>query len=158
MPAYAVIGAQWGDEGKGRVVDYLAQNSHYVVRYSGGNNAGHTVINERGEFAFHLVPTGILSPHVYCIIGNGVVVDPEVLLGEVQGLQAQGVDTSRIYVSDRAHLIMPYHIALDALEERARGARATHARGLTRQCPEVSPTRKRRDLRYKPKNEHKSTA
>ena len=129
MPAYAVIGAQWGDEGKGKVVDFLAQNSHYVVRYSGGNNAGHTVINERGEFAFHLVPTGILSPHVCCIIGNGVVVDPEVLLGEIQGLQAQGVDTSRIYVSDRAHLIMPYHIALDTLEERARGARAIGTTG-----------------------------
>ena len=129
MPAYAVIGAQWGDEGKGKVVDFLAERADYVVRFSGGNNAGHTVINEMGEFAFHLVPSGIFWPQVTCIIGNGVVVDPEVLLGEIQGLQERGVDTSRLYISDRAHLIMPYHITLDALEERSKGGQAIGTTG-----------------------------
>ena len=128
MPAYVVIGGQWGDEGKGKIVDHLAQNSQYVVRYSGGNNAGHTVINELGKFAFHLVPSGIFWPQVSCLIGNGVVVDPEVLLDEIRGLQDKGVDTSRLFVSDRAHLIMPYHVTLDLLEERAKGA---HALGTT---------------------------
>ncbi len=129
MPAYAVIGGQWGDEGKGKIVDFLARDSQYVVRYSGGNNAGHTVLNDMGKFALNLVPAGIFWPHVSCIIGNGVVVDPEVLLKEIQGLQDRGVDTSRLYVSDRAHLIMPYHVALDALEERARGASAIGTTG-----------------------------
>lgn len=129
MPAYAVIGGQWGDEGKGKVVDYLARYCQYVVRYSGGNNAGHTVINEKGEFAFHLVPSGIFWPQVSCVIGNGVVVDPGVLLEELQGLQDQGVDTSHLFVSDRAHLIMPYHVVLDMLEERAKGAQAVGTTG-----------------------------
>ena len=129
MPAYAVIGAQWGDEGKGKVVDFLAQDSQYVVRYSGGNNAGHTVINELGEFAFHLVPSGIFWPQVSCIIGNGVVVDPGILLEELQGLQERGVDTSHLFVSDRAHLIMPYHVTLDLLEERAKGIYALGTTG-----------------------------
>ncbi len=129
MPAYAVIGAQWGDEGKGKVVDFLAERADYVVRFSGGNNAGHTVINEMGEFAFHLVPSGIFWPQVTCVIANGVVVDPEVLLGEIQGLQERGVDTSRLYISDRAHLIMPYHVTLDALEERSKGGQAIGTTG-----------------------------
>ena len=129
MPAYAVIGAQWGDEGKGKVVDFLTERVQYVVRFSGGNNAGHTVINEMGEFAFHLVPSGIFWPQVSCIIGNGVVVDPEVLLQEIQGLQDRGVDTSRLFISDRAHIIMPYHVMLDALEERARGGEAIGTTG-----------------------------
>ena len=129
MPAYAVIGAQWGDEGKGKVVDFLAEQVQYVVRFSGGNNAGHTVINDMGEFAFHLVPSGIFWPQVTCVIGNGVVVDPGVLLEEVQGLQDRGADTSRLLVSDRAHLIMPYHVMLDALEEQARGGQAIGTTG-----------------------------
>ena len=129
MPAYAVIGAQWGDEGKGKVVDFLAERAQYVVRFSGGNNAGHTVINDLGKFGLHLVPSGIFWPQVTCIIGNGVVVDPEVLLEEIAGLQERGVDTSRLYVSDRAHLIMLYHIALDALEETARGGQAIGTTG-----------------------------
>ncbi|MCZ6891234.1 MAG: adenylosuccinate synthase [Chloroflexi bacterium] len=129
MPAYAVIGAQWGDEGKGKVVDFLAERAQYVVRFSGGNHAGHTVINELGKFGLHLVPSGIFWPQVTCIIGNGVVVDPDVLLEEIAGLQKRGVDTSRLYISDRAHLIMPYHVALDALEEGARGELALGTTG-----------------------------
>ena len=132
MPAYAVIGGQWGDEGKGKVVDYLAEKAHCVVRYSGGNNAGHTVVNEDGEFSLHLVPCGIFWPQVTCIIGNGVVVDPDVLIGELDSLESRNVDTSRLYVSERAHLIMPYHVLLDRLEEQSKGAGAlgTTGRGI----------------------------
>ena len=132
MPAYAVIGGQWGDEGKGKIVDYLAEKAHCVVRYSGGNNAGHTVVNQQGEFSLHLVPSGILWPQVTCIVGNGVVVDPDVLLGEMDGLKDRGVDTTRLYVSERAHLIMPYHVLLDRLEEHSRGSGAlgTTGRGV----------------------------
>ena len=132
MPAYAVIGGQWGDEGKGKVVDYLAGHMEAVVRYSGGNNAGHTVVNDRGIFQLHLVPSGICWPGVCGIIGNGVVVDPDVLLGELDDLAGRGVDTSRVYLSERAHLIMPYHVLQDRLEEKARGAAAlgTTGRGV----------------------------
>ena len=132
MPAHAIIGAQWGDEGKGKVVDYLAEKAHCVVRYSGGSNAGHTVVNQQGQFSLHLVPSGIFWPQVTCIIGDGVVVDPDVLLGELEDLQSKGVDTTRLYVSERAHLIMPYHILLDRLEERSRGSAAlgTTGRGV----------------------------
>jgi len=132
MPAYAVIGGQWGDEGKGKVIDYLAGDVDCVVRYGGGNNAGHTVVNERGKFQLHLVPSGICWPKVCGIIGNGVVVDPDVLLGELDELAARGVDTSRLFVSERAHLIMPYHILLDRLEEEDRGTGAigTTGRGV----------------------------
>ena len=132
MPAHAVIGAQWGDEGKGKIIDYLAENADYVVRYSGGNNAGHTVINEQGKFSLHLVPSGIFWPKTTCIIGNGVVVDPDVLIGELDGLHSAGVDTGHLLVSERAHLIMPYHVMLDQLEERSRGAAAigTTGRGV----------------------------
>ncbi len=132
MPAYAVIGGQWGDEGKGKVVDYLASRAHCVVRYSGGNNAGHTVVNQQGKFSLHLVPSGIFWPQVTCVIGNGVVVDVDVLFGELDGLESRGVDTGRLHVSDRAHLIMPYHVLLDHLEERSRGSGAlgTTGRGV----------------------------
>ena len=132
MPAYAVIGGQWGDEGKGKVIDYLAGQCDSVVRYAGGNNAGHTVVNERGEFQLHLVPSGICWPGVTGIIGNGVVVNPDVLQGEIKGLQERGIDTSRLFVSDRAHVIMPYHILLDALQEpaRGRGAIGTTGQGI----------------------------
>ena len=129
MPACAVIGAQWGDEGKGKVVDYLAENAHCVVRYAGGNNAGHTVVNQQGEFSLHLVPSGIFWPQVTCIIGNGVVADLDVLLGELDNLESRGIDTSRLYVSERCHLIMPYHILLDRLEERSRGSGALGTTG-----------------------------
>ena len=121
MPAYAVIGGQWGDEGKGKVIDYLAGRVSAVVRYAGGNNAGHTVVNEKGKFDLHLVPSGICWPDVCGIIGNGVVVDPAVLLKELRSLAERGIDTDQLYISERAHVIMPYHVLLDALEEQSRG-------------------------------------
>jgi len=132
MPAYAIIGGQWGDEGKGKVIDYLARRADCVVRYAGGNNAGHTVVNERGKFQLHLVPSGICWPGVRGIIGNGVVVDPDVLLGELDGLNARGIDTRSLYISERAHVIMPYHVLQDQLEEKARGSGAigTTGRGV----------------------------
>ena len=132
MPAYAVIGGQWGDEGKGKVIDYLAGDFDGVVRYAGGNNAGHTVVNDKGTFQLHLVPSGICWPDVYGIIGNGVVVDPDVLVGELTEIAARGIDTSKFCISERAHVIMPYHIVLDRLEEEARGEAAigTTGRGI----------------------------
>lgn len=129
MPVIAVIGAQWGDEGKGKVVDLLAEKARVVARFGGGDNAGHTVINHYGEFALHLVPSGIFSAQAVCLIGNGVVVNPSVLLSEIDLLNRRGVDTSRLFISDRAHLIMPYHILLDGLEEKARGNQAIGTTG-----------------------------
>lgn len=124
MPVTAVIGAQWGDEGKGKMVDLLAENADLVIRFSGGDNAGHTVINPFGKFALHLVPSGVFSPKATCILGNGMVINPPVLIGEIDLLQQRGIDTSRLVVSDRANLIMPYHTMLDGLEEEARGGKA----------------------------------
>src|SRR5256712_11527563 len=122
MAVVAVIGAQWGDEGKGKIVDELSMGADYVVRYQGGSNAGHRVVHEKGEFAFRLVPSGILYPNTTCIIGNGVVVDPKGLIAEMDELKHLGVDISRLYISERAHVVMPYHFLLDRLEEEARGA------------------------------------
>src|SRR6202165_3995865 len=122
MAVVAVIGAQWGDEGKGKIVDELAIDANYVVRYQGGSNAGHRVVHENGEFAFRLVPSGILYPNTTCIIGNGVVVDPKGLIAEMEELQSKGIDISHLYISERAHVVMPYHFLLDRLEEEARGA------------------------------------
>ncbi len=132
MPVLAVIGAQWGDEGKGKVVDLLAEKTKMVVRFSGGDNAGHTVVNRYGEFKLHLVPAGIFSPQAICIIGNGVVINPAALIDEIDQLNQRGVDTSRLFISDRAHLIMPYHVLLDGLEEESRGGKAlgTTRRGI----------------------------
>ena len=132
MPGYAVIGGQWGDEGKGKIIDYLAGRVDAVVRYGGGSNAGHTVVNDKGTFQLHMVPSGICWPGVAGIIGNGVVVDADVLLGELSELDARGIDTSNLFVSERAHLIMPYHVVLDELEEKARGDSAigTTGRGV----------------------------
>ncbi len=132
MPVIAVIGAQWGDEGKGKIVDLLAEKAHMVVRFSGGSNAGHTVVNPCGEFKMHLIPSGIFHREVTCIIGNGVVIDPAVLLEEVEALKSQDVSVDRLFVSDRAHLIMPYHLQLDTLEEESRGSGAigTTRRGI----------------------------
>jgi len=124
MPVIAVIGAQWGDEGKGKVVDLLAEQARVVVRFSGGDNAGHTVINPYGEFKLHLIPSGIFSSQAVCIIGNGMVINPAVLIEEMDQLNQRGVDTSRLFISDRAHLIMPYHVLLDGLEEESRGGKA----------------------------------
>ena len=124
MPAIAIIGAQWGDEGKGKIVDLLADRTKVVVRFSGGNNAGHTVVNRLGEFRMHLIPSGIFHPDVTCIIGNGVVIDPATLFEEIEKLQERGINTDNLNISNRAHLIMPYHILLDGLEEEARGSGA----------------------------------
>jgi len=124
MPVIAVIGAQWGDEGKGKVVDLLAEKAKIVVRFSGGDNAGHTIVNPFGRFGLRLVPSGIFYPEATCIIGNGVVINPAVLIDEIESLNQRGVDTSRLFISDRAHLIMPYHIRLDGLEEEWRGGKA----------------------------------
>jgi adenylosuccinate synthase len=124
MPVIAIIGAQWGDEGKGKVVDMLAQKARVVVRFSGGDNAGHTVINPYGKFGLRLVPSGIFYPEAICIIGNGVVINPAVLINEIDQLNQRGVNTSRLFISDRANLIMPYHVLLDGLEEEARGGSA----------------------------------
>jgi adenylosuccinate synthase len=121
MPAIAVIGGQWGDEGKGKIVDMLAEKAKFVVRFSGGNNAGHTVINQLGEFKMHLIPSGIFYPGVTCLIANGVVIDPPSLLGEIETLRKAGVSVSNLFISDRAHVIMPYHLLLDGLEEKSRG-------------------------------------
>jgi len=124
MPVVAIVGAQWGDEGKGRVVDMLAQQARMVVRFSGGDNAGHSVVNPHGKFKLHLIPSGIFDPGVVCIIANGVVINPKVLIGEMDHLNERGVDTNHLFISDRTHLIMPYHLLLDGLEEEARGGKA----------------------------------
>jgi len=121
MPAIALLGAQWGDEGKGKATDLLGGRVDYVVRYQGGNNAGHTVVIGDQKFALHLLPSGILSPNVVPVIGNGVVIDPGVLLGEMAGLNARGVDTSRLLISANAHIITPYHVTLDKVTERFLG-------------------------------------
>ena len=129
MPADAVSGGQGGGGGKGARIDYHARDAARAARYSGGNNAGHTVINDAGTFKLHLVPSGICWPHITNIIGNGVVIDPDVLLGEIR---EHNLDPDRLVVSDRAHLIMPYHIKLDLLEEERRGSAAigTTGRGV----------------------------
>jgi adenylosuccinate synthase len=129
MPIVVVVGGQWGDEGKGRIVDLLARKARVVARYSAGNNAGHTIVNERGEFKLHLVPAGIFYAEKTCVIGNGVAVDPQVLLGEIDNLEAKGVSTKRLMVSDRANMIMPWHIRLDQLDEAARGSAAIGTTG-----------------------------
>lgn len=123
MTVTAVVGAQWGDEGKGRIVDYLAQRTNgVVIRFQGGDNAGHTVINEYGKFALHLVPCGIFNPNAHNIIGSGCVVNPQALLEELASLEAAGVDTEKLWISNRAQMLMPYHRTLDELEEAARGS------------------------------------
>ncbi|GAB2821601.1 adenylosuccinate synthase [Actinocorallia aurea] len=121
MPAIVLVGAQWGDEGKGKATDLLGGKVDYVVRYQGGNNAGHTVVIGDKSYALHLLPSGILSPDVVPVIGNGVVIDPGVLLQEIEGLVARGVDCSRLLISANAHLIMPHHRALDKVSERYLG-------------------------------------
>ncbi|WP_030456300.1 adenylosuccinate synthase [Herbidospora cretacea] len=121
MPAVVLVGAQWGDEGKGKATDILGGVVDYVVRYQGGNNAGHTVVIGDQKYALHLLPTGVLSPNVTPVIGNGVVIDPGVLLGEIDGLAARGIDCSRLLISSNAHLIMPHHKAIDKVTERYLG-------------------------------------
>jgi adenylosuccinate synthase len=121
VPGIVIIGTQWGDEGKGKVVDLLAERAAMVVRFQGGNNAGHTIVRDGEEFKFHLVPSGILYPGKTCVIGNGVVVDPGVLIGELVGLERRRVDVSGLKISANAHLIMPYHVMLDTAGEAKLG-------------------------------------
>jgi adenylosuccinate synthase len=121
MATIVLIGAQWGDEGKGKITDFLAEKADVVVRYQGGNNAGHTVVAGDTEYKLHLIPSGILYPGKICVIGNGVVIDPEVLLKELAYLKERGIDASGLRISSNAHVIMPYHKMLDELEEERRG-------------------------------------
>jgi adenylosuccinate synthase len=121
MPAIVIVGAQWGDEGKGKATDLLGDRVDYVVRYQGGNNAGHTVVIGDESYALHLLPSGALSDHAISVIGNGVVINPEVLLGEIDGLANRGVWRDRLLISADAHLIMPHHVALDKVTERYLG-------------------------------------
>ncbi len=130
MSVTVVIGTQWGDEGKGKAIDFLAREYDYVARYNGGNNAGHTVVNNLGTFKIHLVPSGVFHPRMHCLMGGGMVIDPVVLIEELETLRAAGVAfEKRLFISRRAHLIMPYHKILDGLYEDAKGAGAT---GTTR--------------------------
>src|SRR5215211_8781545 len=121
MPGLVIVGAQWGDEGKGKVTDLLAEQADLVVRFQGGNNAGHTIVRGEEVFKFHLIPSGILYGRTTCAIGNGVVVDPKVLLEEIDGLRRRGVDIGGLRVSANAHLIMPYHLLLDHAGEAKLG-------------------------------------
>jgi adenylosuccinate synthase len=121
MPGTALVGLQWGDEGKGKVTDLLAGETDFVVRYQGGNNAGHTIVVDDQKYALHLVPTGVLYRHCTPVIGAGVVVNPRVLLEELESLEGRGVDTGRLLLSGNAHLIMPYHLELDRVQERRLG-------------------------------------
>lgn len=130
MPVTAVVGAHWGDEGKGKVVDALAAEADLVVRYNGGTNAGHTIVSDQGTFRLHLVPSGVLHPHVTCLIGPGVVVNPDALLDELALLERHGVATHNVLVSTRAQVVFPHHVRLDEREEERRGAGGL---GTTRQ-------------------------
>ncbi|HYF27603.1 MAG TPA: adenylosuccinate synthase [Baekduia sp.] len=121
MPGTVIVGAQWGDEGKGKIVDLLAEHADVVIRFQGGNNAGHTIVHGGETWKFHLIPSGILYPGKQCVIGNGVVVDPGVLCEEIDGLRARGVDVSGLKLSASAHLIMPYHLLLDQAGEQRLG-------------------------------------
>ena len=132
MPGIALVGTQWGDEGKGKVTDLLAAETDLVVRYQGGNNAGHTIVVDGERYALHLVPTGILYEHCTPVIGPGVVIDPRVLLEEIEALKGRGIDTGRLIVSGSSHLIMPYHLELDRVTERhlGRNRLGTTKRGI----------------------------
>ncbi|HXK34273.1 MAG TPA: adenylosuccinate synthase [Dehalococcoidia bacterium] len=132
MPAVVVIGGQWGDEGKGRIVDLIAQGASVVARYSAGNNAGHTVINDMGEFKLNVVPAGIFYRDKRCVIGNGVAVDPAILLNEIETLSSRGVSVANLFISDRCHVIMPWHPLIDLADEKLRGPAAigTTGRGV----------------------------
>src|SRR3982750_2037355 len=121
MPGIVIVGAQWGDEGKGKVVDLLAGRADMVIRFQGGNNAGHTIVRDDETWKFHLIPSGILYAGKTCVIGNGVVIDPKVLTDEIDNLRAKGIDVSGLRVSANAHLIMPYHLMLDHAGEAKLG-------------------------------------
>ena len=137
MSVTLVIGGQWGDEGKAKIIDYLAPDADYVVRYQGGANAGHTVVTDGKRFAFHLVPSGILYPRVTCVLGGGMVVDPVALEGEMEQLAQKGIDVSgRILISEQAHVVMPYHIVMDRGSEERLGSEAigTTRKGISPAC------------------------
>ncbi len=121
MPGLVIVGAQWGDEGKGKVTDLLAERADAIVRFQGGNNAGHTIVRDGEEFKFHLIPSGILYAQKACVIGNGVVLDPKILLGEIEGLRRRGIDVGNLRISANAHLIMPYLVLLDTAGETKLG-------------------------------------
>jgi adenylosuccinate synthase len=125
-----VVGAQWGDEGKGRVIDYLASKADLVIRFQGGNNAGHTVVNDLGTFRLHLVPSGIFYPKVRCLLGAGTVIDPAYLLQEITNLEKAGVNTSNLWIDRRAHVVWPYHRLLDGAGEHGGGRLGTTRRGI----------------------------
>lgn len=130
MAATILIGAQWGDEGKGKIIDYLSQNTQVVARSHGGNNAGHTVINKHGKFAMHLIPSGIFNPKAKAVIGNGAILDLNVLVSEIEMLQKAKINfKQRLYISPRCHLIMPYHKILDKLYEEEKGSKKTGTTG-----------------------------
>ncbi len=121
MPVVAIVGGQWGDEGKGKVIDLLAGEADVVIRAQGGDNAGHTVVNPQGEFALHLIPAGIFNPEAKCIIASGVLLNPSVLIQELDALAKRSVSTAGLLISDRAHMVMPYHLTLDRLQDAQRG-------------------------------------
>ena len=121
MAGTVIVGAQWGDEGKGKVIDLLAEHADLVIRFQGGNNAGHTIVRDGVHWKFHLIPSGILYPGKLCAIGNGVVIDPKVLTGELENLRGRGIDVSGLRISANAHLIMPYHLMLDSAGEARLG-------------------------------------
>ena len=131
MPVQVIVGAQWGDEGKGKIVDLLSEHADIVARYQGGANAGHTVCIGEQQHVLHLIPSGIFHPHITCVIGNGVVIDPTALLGEIDQLRAAGIDIGgRLLISHNAHLIMPYHKQLDAIREQTSSRIGTTGRGI----------------------------
>lgn len=144
MTVTAVVGAQWGDEGKGRIIDALAEKTEWVIRFQGGDNAGHTVINHYGEFKLHLVPSGIFHANTNCLIGTGCVVNPATLIEEIEMLEAAGVTTKRLYISERAQMLMPYHRLLDSSQEGSSDKLGTTMRGVG---PAYSDKAARRGLR-----------
>ena len=132
MPVTAVVGTQYGDEGKGRIIDFLASNADLVIRFQGGDNAGHTIVNDKGRFQLHLIPSGIFNPKSKSLIGAGVVVNPDALLREIEELESSGIDTSGVLVSNRAHMLLPHHRVLDSIDETSRGSHSigTTSRGI----------------------------
>ena len=129
MPAVVIIGGQWGDEGKGRTVDFHSQYCSVIARYSAGNNAGHTIMNDQGKFALHVIPAGIFRADKICVIGHGVVIDPGVVLDEIDGLEERGVSTKNLRISRNANVIMPWHPLIDRADENLRGELAIGTTG-----------------------------
>src|SRR5690625_4019653 len=121
MSSVVVVGTQWGDEGKGKISDFLAQNAEVVARYQGGNNAGHTIVFDDVTYKLHLIPSGIFFPEKVCVLGNGMVIDPKAFVEELKYLHEKGISTENLRVSNRAHVILPYHIKLDQLQEEEKG-------------------------------------